>query len=98
MQNRVDAALDSVGRLFLMASFTTAMSITVPGSVNAQRATGAERPDDRNTSRVLGNMELTAADNVAMATKTGGPRYCWPFGPVCPDLVCEVAQTFVELL
>ncbi len=64
MQNFASAALAPVGRLFLMASLAGAMSITVPGSVNAQRATGAERPDDRNTSRVLGNMELTAADNV----------------------------------
>ena len=64
MQNFASAALAPVGRLFLMASLAGAMSITVPGPVNAQRATGAERPDDRNTSRVLGNMELTAADNV----------------------------------
>jgi hypothetical protein len=64
MQNFASAALAHVGRLFLMASLVGAMSITVPESVNAQRATGAERPDDRNTGRVLGNMELTAADNV----------------------------------
>jgi len=64
MQNFASAALAHVGRLFLMASLVGAMSITVPESVNAQRATGAERPDDRNTSRVLGNMELTAVDNV----------------------------------
>ena len=64
MQNFASAALAHVGRLFLMVSLAGAMSITVPGPVDAQRATGAERPDDRNTSRVLGNMELTAADNV----------------------------------
>ena len=63
MQNRVGATLARVGRLLLMASLAGALSITVPASVSAQRPTGAERPDDRNTSRVLANMELTAADN-----------------------------------
>ena len=64
MQNRVGATLARVGRLFLIASFAGVTWLVAAASVSAQRATGAERPDDRNTSRVLGNMELTAADNV----------------------------------
>ncbi|SVC44034.1 uncharacterized protein METZ01_LOCUS296888, partial [marine metagenome] len=64
MQNCVGATFTRLTRLSLITSLAGAMSITIPVSVSAQRATGAERPDDRNTSRVLGNMELTAADNV----------------------------------
>ena len=64
MQNCVGATFTRLTRLSLITLLAGAMSITIPVSVSAQRATGAERPDDRNTSRVLGDMELTAADNV----------------------------------
>ena len=52
MQNRVGATLARVGRLFLIASFAGVTWLVAAASVSAQRATGAERPDDRNTSRV----------------------------------------------
>ncbi len=67
MQNRLSSSSARLGRLFVIAFLAAVLS--APPALSAQdRGSGEQaRPDDRRLRRVLGDLEMTAADSAVKA-------------------------------
>ena len=67
MQNRLSSSSARLGRLFVIA-FSAAVLLAPPALSAQDRGSGEQaRPDDRRLRRVLGDLEMTAADSAVKA-------------------------------
>ena len=67
MQNRLSSLPARLGRLFVIA-FSAAVLLAPPALSAQDRGSGEQaRPDDRRLRRVLGDLEMTAADSAVKA-------------------------------